>query len=593
MLIVKAVATAVALCQVCTAFFPWEPTYRCLENNSCASKRGLESRVATPAEEVQEPRSFKIVQRIPKNDLSEELRVRRLAAQLAKKYARGTPGRPAKVERRDNNYSVMTASTPSQADSAGIDQDGTDYSYFTEVALGSKGTLMYMLLDTGAGTSWVMGPTCTSDSCVLHNSFGPADSTTYKSSTETFSVSYGSGSVSGTLATDSLTLAGLTFSMTLGNANLTSADFTAFPFDGILGLSMATGATPNFVQTLVSSKSLKSNLFGISINRAEDGTNTGEINFGAPDTSKFDGSLSYSAVSGAAGGDWAIPMDDMGLDGSLAGLTGKLAYIDTGTSYIFGPPTDVATFHKLITGSQTSDSITYSVPCTTTTTVEFVFNKVSYSVSAADWVGGSVGSGMCTSNIFGHAVVDGAWLLGDTFLKNVYSVFDIDGNRIGFAEKPSSSSTSTTATSASSTGGPTTSLSDSKSSTPELSSTSSPTSISKPLPKTQSSSSTIALTTTAKSKSNTQSAVSSSISGGSVASATTGGTAKSTTSAHSPALSGHETSAASGTVAAATSGSSSGGATATATSSKSDGHRLEACHGITVLVALVFLSILV
>ena len=30
----------------------------------------------------------------------------------------------------------------------------------------------------------------------------------------------------------------------------------------------------------------------------------------------------------------------------------------------------------------------------------------------------------------------GSWLLGDVFLKNVYSVFDADNKRIGFANKP-------------------------------------------------------------------------------------------------------------------------------------------------------------
>lgn len=443
----------VALAPVTSAFFPWVPGYRCTEDKSCiASKRALEDR--DPHVELP---SFKIVQRIPQvssfltqiychfvliflqqDQIPHELRISRLAERLTQKYSKqATKVHSEGLEERDdiskrtNTYSIATASVPSQTNSAGIDQDGTDYSYFAQIGLGSANTPVYMLLDTGAGTSWVMGPNCISASCKLHNSFGAADSTTFQALTSTFSVAYGSGSVSGTLATDSLNLAGLTFSATFGIADTTSADFTSFPMDGILGLSQAEGETPNFLDTLVATKDLKSNIFGISINRAADGPNDGEINLGAPDKSKFSGSLGYNAVNSSGGGDWAISMDDVGFDGNLAGITGRLAYIDTGTSYVFAPAEDVATFHKLIPGSGTSDSVTYSVPCTTTTTVEFVFGGVSYSVLAKDWVGGAVGGGQCTSNIYGHEVVSDSWLLGDTFLKNVYAVFDVDQNRVG------------------------------------------------------------------------------------------------------------------------------------------------------------------
>ncbi|KAL3427678.1 eukaryotic aspartyl protease [Phlyctema vagabunda] len=460
MLIIRGIIAVVALTNGASAFFPWNPTANHEGHSSTDVKLEGEIQVRASSQDLH---TIKIVQRLPTNDLADELRIKRLAQRLTQKYSRNPTRVHAKdlenrgdIAKRTNTYSIATASKPTQTNSAGIDQDGTDYSYFAQVGLGSAKTPMYMLLDTGAGTTWVMGPSCKSDSCLVHNSFGAADSTTYKASNLAFSVSYGSGSVSGNLATDSLYLAGLTVSMTLGIAEVTSADFTDFPMDGILGLSQALGNTPNFIQTLVASKDLKSNLFGVDLHRASDGgANNGEINFGAPNTSKYKGSLSYSNVNTTTGGDWAIPMDDVGVDGSLAGIKGRLAYIDTGTSYIFGPPADIATFHKTITGSLSGDGITFSVPCSTTTSMEFVFSGVSYSVSPKDWVGNPLGDGRCISNIFGHEVVAGAWLLGDTFLKNVYSVFDIDGNRIGFAEKPASKTDTNTATSASSTGGPT------------------------------------------------------------------------------------------------------------------------------------------
>ena len=77
-----------------------------------------------------------------------------------------------------------------------------------------------------------------------------------------------------------------------------------------------------------------------------------------------------------------------------------------------------------------SDNETWTVPCTTTISLTFTFGGTAYTVSPKDWIG-PMGNGVCTSNVFGHVVVAGAWLLGDTFLKNVYTVLDVDQNRIG------------------------------------------------------------------------------------------------------------------------------------------------------------------
>lgn len=237
---------------------------------------------------------------------------------------------------------------------------------------------------------------------------------------------YGSGSVSGISGTDTVTLAGLKLPLTLGIANQTSNDFNSFPVDGILGLS----STSNFIGNLVTSKALKSNVFGMSLNRASDGPNNGEINFGTPDTSRYSGDLTYTSIDTEAGGFWAIPMANVGVGTSQTGITTKLAYVDSGTSFIFCHPDDAKTFHDLIPGATSSDDSTYHVPCDTTASVTFQFGSTTFNVAPKDWVSQPNG-GVCTSNIYGHDIVSGNWLLGDTFLKNVYAVFDADQSRVG------------------------------------------------------------------------------------------------------------------------------------------------------------------
>lgn len=111
---------------------------------------------------------------------------------MSKKYQRGSPVKEeyarGLVAKRTNTYSIMPAAAPTQASSAGIDQDGTDYSYFAQVQLGSSNTPVYMLLDTGADSSWVMGSTCGSGACSIHDLYNPTGSTTFAALGQAFSI---------------------------------------------------------------------------------------------------------------------------------------------------------------------------------------------------------------------------------------------------------------------------------------------------------------------------------------------------------------------------------------------------------------------
>lgn len=325
----------------------------------------------------------------------------------------------------------MEPTPPEQPNGIGIYQDGKDYAYFVRVQVGSSNTPLYMLFDTGAGTTWVMGSKCSSDPCALHDSFDISKSTTAKDLKSNFSVNYGSGSVKGPTIEDSIKLGDFGVSMKFGVAETTSNDFKHFPFDGILGMSMTETSTDNFGVKLKESKKLAKNVFSVSLNRGSSGVNDGELTLGGINQKKYTGDISYTNIPKDVSSDWAIPLDDISVGTEGVGIRDRLGYIDTGTSFVFGPPKDVKSVHGLIKGATSSDGITWKVPCDTKQAISMTFSGKRYDVQAVDWVGSSSGDGMCGSNIYGHEVVSNGWLLGAVFLKNVYTVFDMDELKIG------------------------------------------------------------------------------------------------------------------------------------------------------------------
>ncbi|KAL2013851.1 hypothetical protein VTN00DRAFT_1376 [Thermoascus crustaceus] len=353
---------------------------------------------------------------------------------------------------RDNNYALVKGDEPSMAHSVSIDNDGHDLSYFSTVKFGSKGQEMLMLLDTGGTNTWVFGSDCKSQACQQHNTFGDKDSTTLKIDTDPWKVGYGSGAVSGVLANDTVSFAGFDLEMTFGLALNATDDFCLFKMDGILGLARSDGSetgTPTFMDMVADSKMLKSNIIGISLSRTSDGVNDGEMTFGDVDKTKYLGDITYTGAATNLNR-WQIPVDDAGVDGKACNFTGKSAIIDTGTSYILIPLEDAVTLHALIPGSSPKgeNGENFVVPCDSTAKVQLTFSGVTYDISPKDYIGGPADSSgkTCLSTIIGHQIFGpDDWLVGDVFLKNVYSVFDFDNNQVGFARRAPPTTTTTAA----------------------------------------------------------------------------------------------------------------------------------------------------
>ncbi|KAF8999685.1 aspartic peptidase domain-containing protein, partial [Cyathus striatus] len=109
--------------------------------------------------------------------------------------------------------------------------------------------------------------------------------------------------------------------------------------------------------------------------------------------------------------------------------------IDTGTTLIGGPRGILSQIHQQIPGSQRFGDGTYSIPCNGTVHVSLTFGSKSWSISPLDFNAGPYFGAQCLSAFYEietHGKM--SWVIGDTFLKNVYSVFRYSPPSVGFAE---------------------------------------------------------------------------------------------------------------------------------------------------------------
>ncbi|RIB30112.1 aspartic peptidase domain-containing protein [Gigaspora rosea] len=184
---------------------------------------------------------------------------------------------------------------------------------------------------------------------------------------------------------------------------------------------------------MVSQKSVENPFFGFHLQRSKDKGDTGSLTLGGVDNSKFVGNITFSKLVNKKGF-WEIKLDDASVNGKALDFNGRNAIIDTGTTLVIIPLQDAEKIHKQIPGA-TKINGQFVVPCNTNVNVAFTFAGVSYNINPRDLAFQPTGtnntcaSGISAGNIDGNTT----WLVGDVFLKNVYSVFNIKDLLVGFA----------------------------------------------------------------------------------------------------------------------------------------------------------------
>uniref|UniRef100_A0A8C4WCV5 pepsin A n=1 Tax=Gopherus evgoodei TaxID=1825980 RepID=A0A8C4WCV5_9SAUR len=284
--------------------------------------------------------------------------------------------------------------------------------YYGTISIGTPAQDFTVVFDTGSSNLWAPSVYCSSAACTNHNKFNPSDSITYEATSQSLSIQYGTGSMTGILAYDTVQVGGIADTKQIFGLSETEPGSTFYyaPFDGILGLAFpsiaSSGATPIF-DNMIKEGLVSQDLFSVYLSSDEQSGSV--VMFSVIDSSYYSGSLKWIPLSAETY--WEITMDSITIDGETIACSGGCqAIIDTGTSLLAGPSTGISNIDSYTGGTCCPKHISCSA-MSSLPNIVFTINGIEFPVPASayiiDW------SGPC----FSSQLTDWLWILGDVFIR--------------------------------------------------------------------------------------------------------------------------------------------------------------------------------
>ncbi|XP_056154322.1 pepsin A-like [Lampris incognitus] len=302
--------------------------------------------------------------------------------------------------------------------------------YYGVIGIGTPPQYFKVLFDTGSSDLWVPSLNCSGSACNDHAKFRSEDSSTFQPGTKHFSITYGTGYMTGITGYDTVKVGDLFVEHQIFGLSQTEAPFMSYvPWDGIMGLAFPgvslEGGTTIF-DNMWNQGKVPEYEFSMYLSSAEEGS---MLILGGADPSYFTGGIHWVSLFGATGF-WNIKIQSITINGNTVACSEECeAIVDSGTSYIVGPEKDVNNINGWV-GAYTDQFGDAVVSCGNTNLMpDIVFNINGFSLSLPPSAYVMKSGSKCMTG-FGF----GSWILGEVFMRHFYTVFSVGQNMVGFAQ---------------------------------------------------------------------------------------------------------------------------------------------------------------
>lgn len=323
----------------------------------------------------------------------------------------------------------------------------SDVAYYAKLQIGTPPQDNYVQLDTGSFELWV-NPDCSILSgsdvrfCQAVGSYDPSLSSTATVTDETNSLRYGIGAANVTYVIDDMNLAGS--SSVLKQIKFGTATGTEDQFAGIMGIGFGQNITiayPNFIDELQNQGITQRKAFAVGLGSKDE--QEGAIIFGGIDQRKYSGALAKLPIVPAEDSPDGVPRYWVNMNSlSLTPPSGRTrvyentttpVFLDTGATLTLLPP-EISDAIAADFGS--TDGVDqngfYPVGCDLYDldgTLDFAFDGITIRVPYNEMIRKVPGA--FTERCFlGVVPNEDFLLLGDTFMRSAYVVFDLSTSTV-------------------------------------------------------------------------------------------------------------------------------------------------------------------
>ncbi|KIJ69603.1 hypothetical protein HYDPIDRAFT_24428 [Hydnomerulius pinastri MD-312] len=322
--------------------------------------------------------------------------------------------------------------------------DSYEFAYLVNINIGGQD--FWVTFDTGSSDLWVISSGCATTDCQGIPRYSQSASHTLNLSDKPFKLSYLLGSVQGSIGTENIMLGTFQIvSQTFALADQTNGlDLTNTGNSGILGLAFSPTAAiqptqgTTILDNLFSHFDESNRFFAFKLGRNGTQNTDSSFSIGELDSSIITNNtstinesqqLTYFPVFQTTASPydyWKLPIQSLTINSLqltlsrslVRGAPSPIGVLDTGTTLILGPTTDVEAFWGIVGAG---GSTRYN----TQNNIWEGHGAREYALHPEDisWAEGGERGGWCTGGMQANdGVNSGDWLLGDVFLRNVYVV---------------------------------------------------------------------------------------------------------------------------------------------------------------------------